>query len=175
MAGALIKLHETTVSSVSSTDLGGTNWDASYNVYLVKLYDVKVDTDNENMRWRVLKASDNTADTSSNYDAATKTLRSDTTFNSGTSQGSTSWSLSNTGTGTHEYAASTIYLYNFNDADHHKFATQESIYLHSSNSTLFGQTGGNYHTVTQLCSGLNFFENGGATFSGTFVLYGLKK
>ena len=175
MAGSLKKLHNITVSSVSSVDLGGANYDNSYNVYLVKLYDVKVDTDNENMRIRVLKASDNTADTTSNYDAATKTLRSDTTFNSGTGQGSTSWSLSNTGTGTYEYSASTIYLFNFNDANHNSFITQDAMYLHSSNSTLFGQVGGGMHTVAQLCSGLNFFENGGATFSGTFVLYGLKK
>ena len=38
MAGSLIKItSSSTTSNVSTIDIGGANWDSSYDVYMVKL------------------------------------------------------------------------------------------------------------------------------------------
>ena len=71
MAGSLILLDEETVSSgVSSVTLGASDWDSSYNVYMVEYNNVVADTDAQYFRIRVLKSS--SADTTSNYDQAYK-------------------------------------------------------------------------------------------------------
>ena len=47
MAGSLIKIDEEIVSSaVASVTLGGSNWDSSYDVYMVQFSNLKPTTDN---------------------------------------------------------------------------------------------------------------------------------
>ena len=80
MAGSLIKIDEEIVTSaVLTVDLGGIKWDSSYDVYMVRFINVIPTTDSTILYARVLK-SDNTADSTANYDRAIKILRTDAAF-----------------------------------------------------------------------------------------------
>ena len=69
MAGSLIKIAETTVSSaVASVTLTGI--DSTYDVYKVVLSDIATDTDNVFLETRVTVSG--TPDTTANYDKAYK-------------------------------------------------------------------------------------------------------
>ena len=77
MAGSLVLLDSQTVSSaVSTVDLGGANWDTSYDVYRVVVSNVVTGTDTKSLLFRHLDSSNNVI-TSSNYDVAFKVLRTD--------------------------------------------------------------------------------------------------
>ena len=81
MAGSLIKLQETTVSSaVPSVTLTGI--DSTYDVYMVVANNVSTTDDNSSIRLRVTKdvSGTPTAQTTSNYDMAFKVLKSDAAF-----------------------------------------------------------------------------------------------
>lgn len=70
--GAKLLIDTVTVSSgVSTIQVGGANWDNSYNVYQVIVNGLKVDTDNVNVYLRILDNS-NAAVTASEYDWARK-------------------------------------------------------------------------------------------------------
>ena len=177
MAGSLIKIDEEIVSSaVASVTLGGASWDSSYNVYKVIHSNVTGTVDDTHLRLRVLKASDSSPDTSSNYDEAAKLLRADTTFSnsSSTNQDFLRIQATGTGTATGEVTNCVYYLFNFNNASEYNFLTNEETQL-SSTGTLFGSQGGGVSTVAQASNGLSLFMNSGNIASGTFTLYGLKK
>lgn len=169
MIGKLIQVatatHTTGQATVSLTGIDDNS------VYVCVFYNLKTTNDAKNMRFRVTKASDSSADSTTNYNKATRSLRTDTGFNNGTGIDSTSWSISNTGTGTEELTNGILHLYQFFDSGHDSYISDEVIYRHSSGSTLFGQMGGGVHNVHQSNNGIQFFENGGDTFTGTFTLY----
>jgi hypothetical protein len=177
MAGSLIKIDEEIVTSaVASVTLGASNWDSSYDVYKVIHSNVTGTVDDTHLRLRVLKASDSSPDTSSNYDEAAKLLRADTTFgnSSSTNQDFGRIQATGTGTATGEVTNCVYYLFNFNNASEYNFLTNEETQL-GSTGTLFGSQGGLVSTVAQLSNGLIFFMNSGNIASGTFTLYGLNK
>ena len=178
MASALIKIDEEIVSSaVSSVTLGGAKWDSSYDVYMVIQSNVTGTVDDKHLRIRFLKASDNSPDTSSNYDAAAKLLRADTTFgNNGTTNDDyLRTQATGTGTATGEVSNCVYYLFNFNNASEYSFLTNEEVQLWALGGVLFGSQGGGVSKVAQASNGLQFFMNSGSIASGTFTLYGLKK
>ena len=77
MAGSLVKIQETTVTSaVASVTLTGI--DSTYDVYMVQISNAIPTTDDKDLYTRVTVSG--TAQTTSNYDEATKNLRIDTTF-----------------------------------------------------------------------------------------------
>ena len=79
MAGNLIKIDEENVTSgVSAVTLGGSDWDNSYDVYKVVGSNIKSASDDKDLYMRVTASG--TAQSTSNYDEATKNLRTDTTF-----------------------------------------------------------------------------------------------
>ena len=72
MAGSLIKIDEEIVTSaVASVTLTGI--DSTYDVYKVVLRDIQGDTDIQSLKVRVTASG--TAQSTSNYDYAKKTLR----------------------------------------------------------------------------------------------------
>ena len=169
MNGKLIQVATSSPTSAQSTvSLTGIN---DNSVYICTFINLKTTSDTKNMRFRVTKASDSSADSTSNYNKATRTLRTDTGFNNGTGIDSSSWSISNTGTGTQEVSHGILHLYQFFDSSHDSYISDEVVYRHSSSSTLFGQMGGGVHNVHQSNNGIQFFENSGDTFTGTFTLY----
>ena len=72
MAGSLIKIDEEIVTSaVASVTLGGSNWDSSYDVYMVQITNVSPANDDvSDMRF----TESGTPNTTANYDDAAKQL-----------------------------------------------------------------------------------------------------
>ena len=177
MAGSLIKIDEEIVTSaVSSVDLGGTNWDSSYDVYMVKVSNAVPVSANQPLYQRFLVSG--TPDTSANYDQAAKRLRSDISFQnySATNQTQLHTVIANA-SATATFSLNFIqYLFNFNNASEYSFVTIESSgwYAQTTNA-LHGAQGGSVLTVSQACNGVQYYFNSGNIAQGNFSLYGLKK
>jgi hypothetical protein len=169
MAGKIIQIATQNITSPTATvSLTGID---DNSTHIVTFNTLTTSNDTKNPRFRVTKASDSSADSTSNYDQATRSFRTDTSFNNGANENSTSWSIGNIGNGTQETAQGIIYLYQFADSSHPSYQRIEANYRHSSSSTLFAQFGGGVHTVNQANNGVQFFENGGDTITGVFTLY----
>jgi len=175
MAGSLIKIQETTVSTSSPTaTVTLTGIDSTYDVYIVTVTFQRFNTSNNVLRYRFTVGG--TGDASSNYDSAYKLLRGDTTFNniSSTNQDHLRGSVAHTGTG--EAGNMILYLFNFNNASEYSFVTQEGADFDPNVSTVIARTGGGVLTETQVNDGITFSGSAGDNYnSGTFTLYGLKK
>jgi hypothetical protein len=169
MAGKIIQLQSKEITTATSTvSLIGID-DSS--THIVTFNNLKTSNNTKNPRFRVTKASDDSADDTANYDFATRSFRTDTGYNNGANVDNTSFSIGNIGTGTEEVANGIIYLYQFADASHYSYQRIECNYRHSTNSVLFAQFGGGVHTVNQANNGVSFFEGGGDTITGVFSLY----
>ncbi len=172
MAGSLIKIDEEIVTSaVASVTLGGSDWDSSYDVYMVRVNNCIPATDNVSAYMRITKSG--TADTTSNYDYAYKDLKAYTTFSNNSSTNQNKLNFGNTGTGGSEGVNTIIYLFNFNSSEY-SFGTQEDTML-TSGQQHRGQQGGFVHTVASASDGVQFFFSSGNIASGTFSLFGLAK
>ena len=174
MAGSLIKIDEEIVTSaVASVTLGGSDWDSSYDVYMVKVNNVKTDTDTAGFQFRVTTSG--TPQTDANYDRATKLLIAHTTFGNVYNVNQTNFDIvGSMGTATGEQSNLIIYCFNFNNASEYSFGTEETSML-TSGQQHRGQQGGFVHTVASASDGVQFFFSSGNIASGTFTLYGLKK
>jgi len=174
MAGSLIKIQEEIVSSaVATVELGGTNWDSSYDVYMVKMNNVQCATDNKDMRIQLK----NGATTLTPYSRASKDLRPDIAFTNNSSSGATRFDINNaTGNATAETGQGIFYLFNFNNASEYSFITYETNYLAYASGGMIGQQGGGVVTQASACDTIVFYWESASNFSsGTFTLYGLKK
>ena len=175
MAGSLIKIDEEIVTSaVASVELGGTDWDSSYDVYVFQAHNITVDTPNLPYSLRVLKSS--VADSTANYDFAAKQFYGTVTFGNKYVLNDTS-AYANTsylGTDTSETAQFTMYLFNFNNASEYSFGTIEEV-ARQNDGTLTGLQGGFTHTVASASNGVSILVSSGNITAGKFTLYGLKK
>ena len=175
MAGSLIKIDEEIVTSaVASVTLGGTDWDSSYDVYMLKVANAQPSVDTKNLRLRVTTSG--TPDTNAEYNWAAKGLNSGTTFFNNAFTNQTNWYLGQGGTGTGELINFTVYLFNFNNASEYSFCTLEGSYLSSAPQLQGIQGGGVYHN-TVACDGVNIFFDATCDIQAgaIFTLYGLKK
>ena len=171
MAGSLIKIQETTVTSaVASVTLTGI--DSTYDVYMVKVNQMESVNDNVNPFLRFTVSG--TGDSSANYDYAFKNLRTDSSFGNEAVTNDNEINLDNIGTGTGEQFNCVVYLFNFNNASEFSFITLEAVNRNSS-GVLKGRQGGAVLTETQATDGVEFFLSSGNIDNGTFTLYGLKK
>ena len=172
MAGSLILIDSVTASNSATVSLGGSDWDSSYDVYMVIYDKIICDTDQKNFQIRVLKSS--SADTTSNYDQAYKKLDSTTSFPTRQNENQAYWSTEELGTSTQVQNNGVLYLFNFNNGSEYSFITlEESSFNSLSQST--GRQGGGVHTVASASNGIQFFMASGNIASGEFKLYGLRK
>lgn len=174
MAGSLIKIQETTVSS-STASVTLTGIDSTYNVYMVRYNNVTIDTDTIQLRWRYRNSSGDV--TSANYNFARKILRSNAAYSNSTGTGAggfTAFRTVSIGTGTQEQANGLLYLFNFSNSSEYSFHTEEGTSF-DYQPALAGIQGGGVLTVAEAHTGLTFFPASGNFDSGTFSLYGLKK
>ena len=173
MAGSLIKIDEEIVTSaVASVTLGGSNWDSSYDVYMVQITNFAPVNDDVSAYMRITKSG--TADSTSNYDSAFKLFKANTTFTNNSDTNEDKINFGNVGTGTSEGVNATLLLFNFNNTSEYSFATVESTILNSSQQ-LNGKQGGFTHTVESASDGLFFYMASGNIASGRFSLFGLAK
>jgi hypothetical protein len=176
MAGSLIKIQETTVTSaVASVTLTGI--DSTYDVYQLVINDLTPVTINADMKLRVTESG--TPNTTSNYDRAAKLLKAYTTFSNladvNTDGFLLSGSLNNTvGKG----FQCIVYIFNANNSSEYTFMTHETNYIAEDTTSFLGMQGGGVYTQTTTVDGVNITMVGPTSniASGArFVLYGLKK
>ena len=173
MAGSLILLDSVTASDDATVTLGTTDWDNSYNVYMVTLVSVTPATDEAYLQMRFTKTTDNSVDSSSNYDRATMEFKQ-SAFGDSYQTDQAQFNFIQNGTGTSETHNNTFYLFNFNNASEYSFATFEEVSL-LYDGELRGRQGSGILTVAQATNGVNFFYSSGNIASGDFKLYGLRK
>ena len=171
MAGSLIKIAETTVSSATAS-VTLTGIDSTYDVYMFVTNNVHSANDGVNPFLRF--TSSGTEDSSANYDYAFKNLRTDTTFGNESVTNDNEINLDNLGNATGEAFNCVIYLFNFNNSSEYSFMTLEGANINSS-GVFKGRQGGGVLTVAQATDGVKFFMSSGDIDSGKFKLYGLKK
>ena len=176
MAGSLVLLHSVTASSSATVTLGTTDWDNSYDVYMVVFNDVTPATDDVDMNMRFTKTADNSVDSSSNYDYAAKLIKTYNAFENNGEPNDDKFLLTGQelGTGTGETANGVMYLFNFNDASEYSAYTIEMTCLDDS-AHLHGSQGAGALTVAQATNGVQFYMASGNIASGEFKLYGLNK
>jgi hypothetical protein len=176
MAGSLIKIDEEIVTSaVATITVGGANWDSSYDVYMVKVNNLTIDTNGQNPVIRFLDSSNNPV-TSANYNWARKILKSDASFGNGNLQNATLDYFVNNGmnTTTGQSASGILYLFNFNNTGEYSFYTVEEINRHATGA-LQGLQGGGVLKLAAQHKGVEFGVTSGNYTGGSVVLYGLKK
>lgn len=172
MASSLIKLQETIANNDVSVILGNTYWDTSYDVYVLKLSNLKPAVDNGLARMRIL--SSGSVVSTANYLKADKGLRSDSAFNNNVINNGTYWEFDRAGNAGGENFNGTFFLYNFNNASEYNFTTFE-LTQSSPFDLVYGCTGGGCHKVAQTANGIEFWFSSGNIASGVLTLYGLRK
>ena len=157
----------TVTSAVPLVTLLGITTD---DIYMVALNNVAPATDSAYLRMRFTKASDDSVDSSSNYDRAAKELRGDAAFGDSASVNQNGFNFIENGTATSETHNGIQYLYNFNNSSDYSFVTFEEASL-LYDTSLRGRQGGGVLTVAQATNGVNYFYSSGNIASGTFTLY----
>jgi len=163
----LLQVATSTVSgtSTNAVDLVGTTTD---DVYMVALTNASTTSDGQ-IRTRVLVSS--SADTSSEYDQASKALISDTSFGNDSLTNQDHWRFMFTGNQTAETQSAIIYLYNFNNSSEFSFLTNE-VSGFTNDAKLYGLQGGAVQTEAQSCNGIRFYAlNGNLSDGSQFTLY----
>lgn len=169
MAGKLIQVASTTVtSSVSAIDLSTKITDN--NVYQLSYTNIVPSNDGANFNFRVTKSSDNSDDSTSNYDRVAKNLRVNTTFEDTSGSNASEMTINIGGNNTGESLSGTINLYNFFDSNLYSMGTVRAI-GRINDGNCKGFTGAFWHTVAQSNNGVNLFFASGTIDSGTVVLY----
>jgi hypothetical protein len=166
MAGKLVQVAtETVTSAVASVTLTGIDSD---DVYMVACSGLVPATDGARIYLRVTKSG--TADTTANYDQASKFIRTSTTFGNSTATNGTYFDMGTIGNATGEENDWILYLYNFNSSSEYSFATFEQATL-SNSAELRGLQGGGVHTVASASNGISILFSTGNISAGTVTLF----
>jgi len=171
MAGSLIKLDEKIASGDASITLGTSNWDSSYDVYMVKIFGLNPAT-GQVLRCRL---TENGTDNISNlYTYSAKGFKTTVGFENNNAVSSTYFDISDS------YVNSTIgnfnavmYIFGANNSSEWTHITFET--SHYAGAELYGNQGAGALKVTSAVNGITFYINAINIDSGTFTLYGLKK
>ena len=172
MAGQLVQVAtETVTSAVASVTLTGINTD---DVYMLAVSNCIPTTNGASGNLRVTKSGTEQSDT--NYDFAFKGLRTDTTFSTLVSVGSSKWtypigwSTRNTASEAGVSGNGIIYLYNFNSSSEYSFITVETATKYSGGT--LAPTGGAVHKVASASDGVHFqWSTGNIDVGAVFTLY----
>ncbi len=172
MAGSLILIQETTVSSATAS-VSITGIDSTYDVYMLVVHSYIPSSDNKDMRLRVLESG--TPNTTSNYDMGGKVLRTDTSFGNDSHTNATDFDTSTgIGNASNEMAHWIIYMYNAFNSSEYTLFTHEITML-SNDPILIGRQGGGVFKSNSQVNGVQLRANSGNIENGVFKLYGLKK
>ena len=174
MAGSLIRLQDIEISSsVSSIDVGGSEWDSSYNVYKLRIENLKGNTDNFYVQFRVL--TDGVAQTDSSYYYGGLQINSTggfTTFSQ--SAVNYAWGDIFVGNASGENFNADYHLFSFNNSLSYSYFTDENT---SSGfpDYVTGYTGGGLKKTFEANNGIQIFTNTGTIESAKITLFGLRK
>jgi len=167
MAGQLVQVATNTVTSaVASVSLVGINSDDVY----VLIYNNVAGSTGANGLLRFTESG--TANSTSNYDEAYKTMRSTSAFGTHTATNGTSFIADwNVNAGTEGGTQNIHYIFNANNSSEYTFFTNEQTGWGVGSNGLMSFTGGGVFTVTSAVDGINYFMSSGDVDSGTFTLY----
>ena len=162
----LIQVATATVTSaVASVTLTGIDDDS---VYMVTHNNWSPVDDTVVCRFRVTKSG--TAQSDANYDSASKSIASDTSFGDSVLSNNTDFQYSFMGNGTGETSNAILYLYNFNSSSEFSYLTFDEVREIQTPASR-GEQGGGVHTVASASDGIQFRYHSGNVASGTFTLY----
>lgn len=173
MAGSLIKIAETTVSSaVSSVTITGI--DDTYNVYKVLVRNLQPETNQVYPFMRFTESG--TANTSASYDYGDKNLKAGFAYSNMANANQTNFYIlsEQLGTGTQELLNGNFFIFNASNGLERTYFTQETTAL-DHNSNHLGSQGGGVFKQNSVVDGVNFFMSSGNIASGHFQLFGLRK
>jgi|7_EtaG_2_1085326.scaffolds.fasta_scaffold05463_9 hypothetical protein len=175
MAGSLVQVNTATITSdTADVKLDGIDTD---DVYVVFASGVTITVNTAYLQLRVTKdvSGTTTTQTTSNYDYAAKTLKSNTSFGDYDNTNQTrkyvtaAQPISNDTTGENENFI--FYLYNFNNSSEYSFVICEEMIINSTNTALMGDMGGFVYTVAEAHNGFSISGDSCSISSGTFTLY----
>ena len=173
MAGSLIKVEEYNVSSaVATIDLGLTNWDSSYNIYVLQLSDLNPATASA-VYMRFYESSVLYSGSNYKYGSfATKGSGADENKSNGASSFNLSAAQQHATLGSHN---GTYWIHNANVSDSKTFVTwQQSMYAGAGEQ--YSNMGGGLMNRDSAVNGLQLYNSSSYNFtSGKCVLYGLLK
>ena len=164
----LVQVTTTNVTSnVASVSLTGINDDSNYIVLGNNIF---FDS-NDDMRIRFTVSG--SADTSSNYDYAYKSIQAGTSFaNNNTTNSSNVDFNQATGTSASNPINFKMHLYNFNNSSEFSFFNMSNAHRNTSQGRHAMFTGGGVLTEAQTTDGVHFYLNSGNNFAnGRFTLY----
>ena len=169
MAGSLIKIAESTVTSATA-NVTLTGIDSTYDVYMLSINNVVASADGKQLTIRVTASG--TAKDTSDYDHALKSMYTAGSFINQGVVNMNAWleSTFSSGNGTGEGDSGIVYLYNFNNSSEFSFVTREQVSLSHVAQTQ-GVMGGGVHTVASASDGVNYFMASGNLTGGTFTLF----
>lgn len=162
----LLQVETTTITSpTASFSIGGID---DNSTYMLAISNANVQNQNEDIFMRVGTSSG--ADTSANYDYASKTLYSGGLLqNYGVNQGYFSNVFinmrSSAGNGN-----GIMYLHNFYDSSSSSFITLNNVHRYTASSHVYGVQGGGVHTVNAQQTHI-YLGYGGNITSGTYTIY----
>ena len=177
MSGSLVLIDSATATSSDNViNLGGANWNDSFNVYVLRFNNVGTGTDAKGLQFRFLDSS-NTAISDSTYDVAFTVIKSVDVPEFGYATNGTFGYLIDlrigTGNSGDETANGEIYIFNANNASEHTTYSIESVYL-SSDNQMKAPYGFGSLTNTEVVKGVSIFLESNVNFTqGEFKLYGL--
>ena len=173
MAGSLIKIDEEIVTSaVASVTLGGSDWDSSYDVYMVKMNNAQTVSDTA---FFARFTESGTPNSLTSYDWAYKYFKADTSFANYNNSNQNYIPLTTTNESSLGNANGVFYIFNANNSGEYTFLTGEETHIQGGTTTVRGIQGGATFKQASSVDGINIFANSGNIASGQFVLYGLKK
>ena len=164
----LVQVTTTNVTSnVASVSLTGIDDDSNYIVLANNIF---FDS-NDDMRIRFTVSG--SADTSSNYDYAYKSIQAGTSFaNNNTTNASNIDFNQGTGTSASNPINFKMHLYNFNNSSEFSFFNMSNAHRNTSQGRHAMFTGGGVLTEAQTTDGVHFYLNSGNNFAnGRFTLY----
>jgi len=171
MSSGLVQVatQNITSSTASITLLDSSPTDT---IYLLTILNVQTVNDNVTVRLRYTKASDDSVDSTSNYDMARFDLKSYADASNGYAADLDHHFLAQEGTPAQESANGVFQIANLNNSSEPTFINDVSSNWNSI-SKLSGSAGGGVHTVNQANNGVNISTSSGNIDLGIFTLYKL--
>mgnify|MGYP003139835183 CR=1 FL=1 len=171
---SLYKIQETVIlnsSGVNNIILGDSNWDDSFDVYKLDIFDLEPLTDGTglNIRFRTGGSSISSAD----YHLADENMQSDASFSLGSSSNADKVGLFGMSFGS-QPSVITLYLFNFNSSSSYSLISYDSAFTVASGSTR-GRYGGSHLDLVQSHNGVDIFTTASDGFKRIkCILYGIK-
>ena len=165
---ALVQVANHTMTSAASTvTITGIT---TNDPHLLFYRDVYMSNDGAVPAWRLTKASDDSANTSSNYENARMNIYSNQAKYDAANKGLSSFSAIGTGTSSLECHQGLLTLWNCTDSSSYTYSSWEQLMI-TETPEYTGPHGGGSLKVNEAHNGVQFFANSGNIANGRFTIY----